>query len=123
VPVPGGHDAIYAGRHYAKLRELVRACIAHHRLVIGLTVAALFVAGLGFGLVKKQFFPSSDRSELILEVYMPPGTAFKATEAVVAKVEKALLEEPSADRERLRQRPGRWFFLSLNPASRRRVRG
>ena len=36
---------------------------------------------------------------------MPPGTAFKATEAVVARVERALLEEPETPyRERLRRR-------------------
>lgn len=115
-PVPGGHDAIYAGRYYAKLRELVRACVEHHRLVIGVTVASLFVSGLGFGLVKKQFFPSSDRSELILEVYMPPGTAFKATEAAVARLEKALLEEPQTQIVNAYVGGGApRFFLSLNP--------
>ena len=116
APVPGGHDAIYAGRYYALFRGLVRACIARRRLVIGVTVGLLFASGLGLGAVKQQFFPSSDRSELILEVYMPPGTAFKATEAVVAGVEHALLEEPEARVVNAYVGGGApRFFLSLNP--------
>ncbi|PRW95416.1 hypothetical protein C7A07_27300, partial [Pseudomonas fragi] len=69
-PVPGGHDAIYAGRYYQKLRSLVEACVRGRWLVTGLVVAAFVVCGLGMAVVKKQFFPDSDRSELILEVYM-----------------------------------------------------
>ncbi|MEX5543884.1 hypothetical protein, partial [Pseudomonas poae] len=26
-PVPGGHDAIYAGRYYQRLRSLVETCV------------------------------------------------------------------------------------------------
>lgn len=92
-PVPGGHDAIYAGRYYQKLRSLVETCVRKRWWVTGWVVLAFVLCGLGMGVVKKQFFPNSDRSELILEVYMPPGSAFKSTEAVAAQVEKALMEE------------------------------
>jgi multidrug efflux pump subunit AcrB len=93
-PVPGGHDAIYAGRYYQALRSLVQACVRRRWRVTGLVVAAFVLCVVGMGVVKKQFFPNSDRSELILEVYMPPGSAFKSTEAVAAQLEQALLQEP-----------------------------
>ncbi|NWA09525.1 efflux RND transporter permease subunit [Pseudomonas gingeri] len=115
-PVPGGHEAIYDGRWYRRFRALVERCIANRWLVTGLVVAAFVLCGLGMGVVKKQFFPNSDRSELILEVYMPPGSAFKSTEAVTAQVEKALLEEPQTllvDSYVGGGAPR--FFLSLNP--------
>jgi multidrug efflux pump subunit AcrB len=116
TPVPGGHDAIYAGRYYAKFRDVVLFCVARRRLVVGLTVGALVVSGLGFQLVNKEFFPRSDRSELLLEIYMPPGSAFKATEAVAARLERALLEEPETKIVNAYVGGGApRFFISLNP--------
>jgi multidrug efflux pump subunit AcrB len=114
--VPGGHDAIYATPSYQRLRQLVRWCVERRRVVVGATVLASVVAALGLGLVKKQFFPNSDRSELIVEVYLPAGSAFKRTEAVVARVEKALLEEPETQLVDAYVGAGApRFFLSLNP--------
>jgi multidrug efflux pump subunit AcrB len=114
--VAGGHEAIYAGAGYQRLRRLVRWCVERRRAVVGATVLASTVAGLGLGLVKKQFFPNSDRSELIVEVYLPPGSAFKRTEAVVARVEAALLEEPETRLVDAYVGAGApRFFLSLNP--------
>lgn len=114
--VAGGHDAIYASPSYQRLRRLVRWCVERRRAVVGATVLASAVAGLGLGLVKKQFFPNSDRSELIVEVYLPHGSAFKRTEAVVARVEAALLEEPDTQLVDAYVGAGApRFFLSLNP--------
>ncbi|WP_271408699.1 efflux RND transporter permease subunit [Pseudomonas sp. Q1-7] len=115
-PVQGGHDALYATRLYQRLRALVTWCVNHRKSVTALVVLAFVLAGLGMGVVKKQFFPNSDRSELLVEVYLPPGSAFKATEAVVAQVEKALLEEPQTRLVDAYVGGGApRFFLSLNP--------
>ncbi|BAN47233.1 efflux RND transporter permease subunit [Metapseudomonas resinovorans] len=116
TPVPGGHEALYATRNYQRLRALVSWCVKRRLWVIALVLLAFLGSVLGMGVVKKQFFPNSDRSELLLEVYMPPGSAFKATEAVVAQVEKALLEEPQTKLVDSYVGGGApRFFLSLNP--------
>ncbi|KPA90473.1 cation/multidrug efflux pump [Pseudomonas asplenii] len=115
-PLTGGHEALYDGRWYRHLRVLVEHCVRHRWRVTALVVSAFVLCGLGMGVVKKQFFPNSDRSELILEVYLPPGSAFKSTEAVTAQVEKALLAEPETllvDSYVGGGAPR--FFLSLNP--------
>ncbi|GLZ88601.1 multidrug transporter [Metapseudomonas resinovorans] len=115
-PVAGGHEALYATRLYQRLRALVTWCVNHRKTVTALVVAAFIASGLGMGIVKKQFFPNSDRSELLVEVYMPPGSAFKATESVVTQVEKALLEEPQTKLVDAYVGGGApRFFLSLNP--------
>jgi multidrug efflux pump subunit AcrB len=114
-PVPGGHDAIYAGRYYQALRSLVQACVRRRWRVTGLVVAAFVLCVVGMGVVKKQFFPNSDRSELILEVYMPPSSAFKSTEAVAAQLEQALLQEPQTQLVDTYVGGGAPAFLSLNP--------
>ena len=53
-----------------------------------MVVALFLLAGLGMGLVKRQFFPSSDRPEVLVEVQMPEGTSIEATEAATIKVEQ-----------------------------------
>jgi multidrug efflux pump subunit AcrB len=115
-PVPGGHEALYATRLYQRLRALITWCVNNRKKVTALVVVAFVASGLGMGAVKKQFFPNSDRSELLVEVYMPPGGAFKATETVVAQLEKALLEEPQTKLVDAYVGGGApRFFLSLNP--------
>src|SRR5690606_36514499 len=46
--------------------------------------------------VKKQFFPTSDRPEVLVEVQMPYGTSIEQTDAAAAKVEAWLAEQPEA---------------------------
>ena len=114
--VPGGHDAIYASENYQRLRRLVTWCV-DRRGVVALAVVALFlVSALGMGLVRKQFFPASDRPELIVEVYRAHGTGIAATTQTVEKVE-AWLKRRSEARvvsSYVGQGSPR-FFLSLNP--------
>jgi multidrug efflux pump subunit AcrB len=48
------------------------------------------------GLVKKQFFPTSDRPEVLVEVQMPYGTSIEETSATTAKVEAWLQQQKEA---------------------------
>ncbi|TWC38517.1 multidrug efflux pump subunit AcrB [Pseudomonas sp. SJZ079] len=116
TPVPGGHQAIYASKVYQTLRRLVSWCVQHRYRVTALVVVLFLLCGAGMSLVKKQFFPNSDRSELFIEIYMPPGSAFRSTEAVVAQVENALLQEPQTQLVDAYVGGGApRFVLSLNP--------
>jgi multidrug efflux pump subunit AcrB len=92
--VKGGHDAIYSTKNYQRLRRLVRACVDHKWTVAGLTIAVFGLAVIGMGPVTKQFFPNSDRPELSIEVNLPPGSAFGATESTVHDIENVLLAQP-----------------------------
>lgn len=85
--VEGGHDAIYNTRHYNRFRQLLTRVIARKWLVAGAVVAVFTVAVLGMALVKKQFFPTSDRPEVLVEVQMPYGTSIEQTSAAVTKIE------------------------------------
>jgi multidrug efflux pump subunit AcrB len=115
-PKPGGHDAIYASRRYEQLRRLIRACVDRRRMVIGLTVAAFGLSVAAMGVVKKQFFPSSDRPEVLIEVALPQGSAFSATESVIRRLETDLSREPEAEIVTSYIGAGAArFFLSLNP--------
>lgn len=94
--VEGGHDAIYNTPRYNRFRQLLARVIARKWRVAGSVVAIFIVAVLGMGLVKKQFFPTSDRPEVLVEVQMPYGTSIEQTSAAAAKIEAWLGQQPEA---------------------------
>lgn len=94
--VEGGHTAIYNTRHYNRFRRVLTRVIAKKWLVAGSVIAIFTVAILGMGLVKKQFFPTSDRPEVLVEVQMPYGTSIEETSATTAKIEAWLQKQKEA---------------------------
>jgi len=85
-------------------------------LVAASVVGTFFVAVLGMGVVKKQFFPTSDRPEVLVEVQMAYGTSIEQTSATTAKVEAWLATQPEAKTVTayVGQGPPR-FYLAMSP--------
>lgn len=94
--VEGGHQAIYDTRNYNRFRELLARVIARKWWVAGAVVGLFALAVVGMGAVKKQFFPTSDRPEVLVEVQMPYGTSIQQTSAAAAKVEAWLARQEEA---------------------------
>src|SRR5207244_11678884 len=95
-PIEGGHDAIYQTPRYQKLRRVIRQAVELKRVVAIATLAAFLVAGAGMPLVKKQFFPTSDRPEVLVDVQMPKGTSIEQTSVATEQVEQWLRKQPEA---------------------------
>ncbi len=92
----GGHDedAVYQRGFYATFRRLVDFCLVHRRLVIGITVAA-FVGSIAlFRVVPQQFFPASDRPELMVDLWLPEAATFEASQREVQALEAKLKSDP-----------------------------
>ncbi|HVJ41586.1 MAG TPA: efflux RND transporter permease subunit [Dongiaceae bacterium] len=114
--VEGGHAHIYSSPRYNRFRRAVVWCVRHKFIVAGLVIASFLAAGAGMTLVKKQFFPNSDRPELLVEVQMPEGTSIEATDAVAKKVEAWLKNQPEAKIVTTYVGAGApRFFISYNP--------
>ncbi|HDR2683408.1 TPA: efflux RND transporter permease subunit [Enterobacter ludwigii] len=94
--VEGGHAAIYDTPRYNRFRHTLSRVIARKWIVAASVVAIFTLAVLGMGLVKKQFFPTSDRPEVLVEVQMPYGTSIEQTSAATAKIEAWLRKQPEA---------------------------
>ncbi|WP_409525753.1 efflux RND transporter permease subunit [Nitrincola sp. MINF-07-Sa-05] len=94
--VEGGHSAIYDTPHYNRFRKLLELVISGKWLVAASVVSLFVLAILGMAVVKKQFFPISDRPEVLIEVQMPYGTSIMQTSAATEKVEAWLEQQEEA---------------------------
>jgi multidrug efflux pump subunit AcrB len=94
--VEGGQAAIYNTANYNRFRRILTRVIAHKWLVAGTVIATFVLAIVGMSLVKKQFFPTSDRPEVLVEVQMPYGTSIEQTSLTTAKVEAWLQKQDEA---------------------------
>ena len=94
--VAGGHGALYDTPRYNRFRQLLKRVIERKWLVAGAVVGLFVAAVLAMAVVKKQFFPISDRPEVLVEVQMPYGTSITATSAAAEKVERWLARQDEA---------------------------
>ncbi|MCC8468862.1 efflux RND transporter permease subunit [Xanthomonas phaseoli] len=94
--VEGGHAAMYDTPRYNRFRDALGRVIARKWLVAGSVVGLFVLAIVGMGIVKKQFFPISDRPEVLVEVQLPYGTSIHQTSAAAAKVEAWLSKQKEA---------------------------
>jgi multidrug efflux pump len=89
-PKAGVHHDPYGGRLYSAFRKVVEWCLTWRKTTITVTVLAFVAAMASFGLVQKQFFPTANRPELIIDLRLAQGASYAATDAEVKKLEKWL---------------------------------
>lgn len=95
-PKPGHvHQDTHQGRFYRVFRKLVTGCITYRKTVIVATVLAFAASIYGFRFVPNQFFPASERPELLVDFWLAEGSSFAATEAEVRRLEKLLDGDPN----------------------------
>ena len=85
----GEHDP-YDSRFYRRLRGWIEWCVRNRITVIALTVLAFAVAIALFRFVPQQFFPSSTRLELVVDLELAEGSSLLATEEATRRFEKEL---------------------------------
>ncbi len=91
------HRDPYSGRLYRWVRATVSWCVGRRRTVVALTFG-LLVAGIGsFAVIPQQFFPTTNRLEILTDLWLPEGTSFAETEREALRIEKALLNDPDLD--------------------------
>jgi multidrug efflux pump subunit AcrB len=91
------HPDLYDTAFYRRLRGWIGWCVDRRRLVLAVTLA-LFALGLvGFKLVPQQFFPSSERPELLVDLRLPEGASFAATLRETQRLEAELADRPEID--------------------------
>ena len=88
---------VYQTAFYRRLRALIEWCIGYRKSVMLATLVVFVLGVLGMGLTEKQFFPSSNRVELMAELWLPEGASVRASEREAARVEKLLSGDPDIE--------------------------
>ncbi|MEO8161347.1 MAG: efflux RND transporter permease subunit, partial [Arenimonas sp.] len=83
------HDP-YDSRFYRHLRGWIAWCVGNRNKVIFLTVLAFAASIALFRFVPQQFFPSSTRLELVVDLELPEGASLLATETATRRFEAEL---------------------------------
>ena len=80
------------GRVGELFTRLLGVCMHHRWITIGVTVAAFLLALFGMKFVQQQFFPSSDRSELVIDWSLPENASITETNAQMGQFEREQLQ-------------------------------
>ncbi len=89
------HADFYGGPVYSRLRRVIEGCLHYRWWVMATTLAIFVLSVFGFGLVQQQFFPSSPRTELLIDLQLAGGASFAATAAEEHRMEDILQKEPA----------------------------
>ena len=111
-----GQD-LYQSAFYQRLRRVITACVQYRKTVVFITVGLLAISAFGMATqVQKQFFPSSDRPEVLISVYAPQGSAIATTDQSVRRLEAILMDMPEVKSLSAYIGAGApRFFVSANP--------
>ncbi|QIO04519.1 efflux RND transporter permease subunit [Acinetobacter shaoyimingii] len=92
-----GHHDPYQTKTYQKFRSVVNTCLTYRKTVIAATVGIFVLSILMFKLVPQQFFPPSNRAEILVDLKLEEGASLTATEQAVKQVEKFLSTQKGID--------------------------
>ena len=78
---------------YNRFRKTVTWCVVNKWKTIVITLALFALGIVGMGKVQQQFFPDSSRPEIMVELWLPEGSSFVASEEVAKRIERRLMSE------------------------------
>ena len=96
MPDPSAAEA-KPSRMRTLYQGFLTAAIRVRWLTIGVTIAMFVGAILALPLVPRQFFPSSDRPELLVDLTLRQNASIRASEATAVRVEALLKDDPDVD--------------------------
>ncbi|KYQ78804.1 multidrug transporter AcrB [Acinetobacter lactucae] len=91
------HYDPYHSSFYVRFRKMVEFCVTYRKTVIATTVGIFVLSVLMFKMVPQQFFPPSNRAEILVDLKLEEGASLTATEQAVKKVEKFLSKQKGID--------------------------
>jgi multidrug efflux pump len=96
-PHAGEHHELFDTRFYRTLRAAIDACMRHRWVTLLATVGVFALGVAGMQATEKQFFPSSNRTEILVEMWLPEGASYAATERESKRLEAHLAKDPDID--------------------------
>ncbi|CAN5469706.1 triclosan efflux RND transporter permease subunit TriC [soil metagenome] len=88
------HKATGPGRFMRAFGRLLSFSMQHRWLTIAASLIAFGISAYGMGFVQQQFFPASNRTELLVTMTLPKNASIAATQAETQQLEKTLAGDP-----------------------------
>lgn len=92
-----GHHELFDTPFYSRFRALVNRCVTWRKSTIAITLSVFALGVFGFKFIEQQFFPDSSRPELMVELWLPEGSSFAATEAQAKKFEAFIQKQAGVE--------------------------
>lgn len=89
-----GHAEVFDTPFYQRFRRWIEVCVNRRWITITVTVIAFIGGGYSFKFIEQQFFPDSNRLEIMVNLWLPEGTAFEETEKQAIRLEQWLANQP-----------------------------
>ncbi|MGP8122773.1 MAG: efflux RND transporter permease subunit [Xanthobacteraceae bacterium] len=80
------------GRLESAFSRVLAVCMHHRWITIAVTVISFGLAVFGMNFVQQQFFPSSDRDELVVDFNLPQNASIMETNAQIGRFEREQLQ-------------------------------
>ncbi|HKU95199.1 MAG TPA: efflux RND transporter permease subunit, partial [Vineibacter sp.] len=87
-----------AGRFATAFADMLALAMRWRWVTIGAAIGAFALAMVGMTLVQHQFFPASDRPELIVDWTLPHNSSIVETRTQIERFERSLAGDPDIDR-------------------------
>jgi multidrug efflux pump subunit AcrB len=97
-PKAGGEGEQEPGGVLRAYRAFLAGAMRARWLTIGVTVAFFVAAIVGMGQVPRQFFPASDRVDVLVDLTLPQNASIHATAAASARLDAILAKDPDVAR-------------------------
>ena len=92
------HHGAGPGRFMRAFGWVLGSSMRHPWLTITASLVAFGASVYGLGFVQQQFFPASNRPELLVTMSLPKNASIAATQAQTERLEKALASDPDISR-------------------------
>lgn len=89
----GAEHALFHTPFYRRLRATIEGAMRHRWITLGITVLLLAAGVVGMQFTTKQFFPPSDRAEILVDLWLPEGASLAATRAQSERLETWLARD------------------------------
>ena len=95
---PPATQSAEPGWVFSTYRQFLTLAMRGRWLTIALTLALFVGSFLALPLIPRQFFPSSDRPELLVDLTLPQNASIYASETLAARFDAALKNDPDVAR-------------------------
>jgi multidrug efflux pump len=89
----GEHHDVFDTRFYRRLRKTVAWAVRHRIIVLALTLVTFAASLWSFQFIPQNFFPQSERPEILVDLWLPEGTSIKEVEAQAKTLEARMMDD------------------------------